>query len=112
VTYVFDAGAQAALPGAGALVDPAVREELRVRIDERTRARVRDTLRRVVAPLASTPVETRVLDGLVVPTLHDTAARRRAVVAGVRNRGPRRLPAHAGGQRSPGAWRRTPPVPS
>jgi len=80
VIHVFDAGAQAALPGTGALVDPAVREEVRVRIDERTRARMRDSLRRVVAPLASTRVETRVLDGLVVPTLHDTAARRRAVV--------------------------------
>jgi nucleotide-binding universal stress UspA family protein len=80
VVHVFDAGAQAAVPRHGDFADPLLREELRDRIDERTRARMGSLLRSVVEPLPNDHVETRLLEGLVVPTLHNAAARRRAVL--------------------------------
>jgi nucleotide-binding universal stress UspA family protein len=80
VIHVFDAGAQAALPRQGALRDPFLRGKLRRRIDERARARMRRVLESVVDPLPSNDARTLVLDGLVVRTLHDAAAERRAVL--------------------------------
>jgi nucleotide-binding universal stress UspA family protein len=80
VIHVFDAGAQAAVPREGGLRDPVLRREVRLRLDERERARMHRMLQSVVEPLPGNDVETVVLDGLVVPTLHDAAAERRAVV--------------------------------
>jgi nucleotide-binding universal stress UspA family protein len=80
VVHVFDAGAQAAVPRHGEFADPRVREELRVRLDERTRARMRSSLQSIVEPLPNDHVETLLLEGLVVPILHDAAARRRAML--------------------------------
>jgi nucleotide-binding universal stress UspA family protein len=80
VIHVFDAGAQAALPRHGSVLDPVVRQKLRVRIDERTRGRMRVMLQSVVEPLPNDDVKTLVLDGLVVPTLRDTAAQQRAML--------------------------------
>jgi nucleotide-binding universal stress UspA family protein len=79
VIHVFDAGAQAALPRHEPGLDPVLRQKLRVRIDERTRADMDNMLQSVVEPLDD-DVKTLVLDGLVVPTLHDTAARHRALL--------------------------------
>ena len=78
VIHVFDAGAQRALPREGALGDPVLRREARRRIDERERARMRRMLQSVVAAFPSSDLRAEVLDGLVVPTLHETAAERRA----------------------------------
>jgi nucleotide-binding universal stress UspA family protein len=80
VIHVFDAGAQAALPRQGALRDPVLRRKLRRRVDDRARARMRRALQSVVEPLPSNDVRTLLLDGLVVPTLHDAAAERSAVL--------------------------------
>jgi nucleotide-binding universal stress UspA family protein len=89
VIHVFDAGAQAALPRHEALLDHVSRGTLRLRIDERTRARMRRIQQSVVEPLPDNDVKTLVLDGLVVPTLHDAAAERRAMllVSGTAARG-------------------------
>ena len=80
VIHVFDAGAQAALPREGALRDPVLRREARLRIDDRERARRRRMLQSVIEPLRTNDANALVLDGLVVPTLHDAAAERRAVL--------------------------------
>jgi len=80
VIHVFDEGVQPALPREGALMDPLVREKVHLRRDERTRARMRRMLRNVVDPLLNDDVETLLLDGRVVPTLHDAAAERDAVL--------------------------------
>jgi nucleotide-binding universal stress UspA family protein len=80
VIHVFDEGAQPALPREGALTDPVVREKVRLRSDERTRARMRRILQSAVDPLPNEDVETLLLDGRVVPTLHDAAADRHAVL--------------------------------
>jgi nucleotide-binding universal stress UspA family protein len=80
VIHVFDAGAQADLPRDGPYLDPVLRGELGARIDQSTRVRMGRTLRSVVEPLPIDDVKTLVLDGRVVPTLHDTAAQRRAMM--------------------------------
>jgi nucleotide-binding universal stress UspA family protein len=80
VIHVFDSGAQPALPREGVLRDPVSRRKARRRIDERERARMRSMLQSVVETIESNDVKTVVLDGLVVPTLHDAAAERRAVM--------------------------------
>jgi nucleotide-binding universal stress UspA family protein len=89
VIHVFDAGAQAAVPRHGDFADPLRRQELRVRIDERTRARMRSVLSSVVDRLSNDRVEAVVLEGLVVATLHEAAAERRAalLVSGTAARG-------------------------
>jgi nucleotide-binding universal stress UspA family protein len=80
VVHVFDAGAQAAVPRHGDLANPLLREELRAGIDDRTRAHMRRLLRSVVEPFPNNHVETVLLEGLVVPMLHDAATRRRAAL--------------------------------
>jgi nucleotide-binding universal stress UspA family protein len=80
VIHVFDDGAQPDVPRHGDLADPVAREEARRRIDQRTRARMRGALRSVVGQLPIDDVETLLLDGGVVPTLHEAAAERRAVL--------------------------------
>src|SRR4051812_35825728 len=80
VIHVFDAGAQPDLPQDGVLREPVLRRKAQLHMDERTRGRMRRILRSVVEPLPINDVKTRVVDGLVVPTLHDAAAERRAVL--------------------------------
>jgi nucleotide-binding universal stress UspA family protein len=80
VIHVFDSGAQPALPRQGILMDPVLHEKARLQSDEWARACIFRILQSVVEPLPNNDVKTLVLDGRVVPTLHDTAAERRAML--------------------------------
>jgi nucleotide-binding universal stress UspA family protein len=80
VIHVFDAVAEPDLSRQGVLRDPGLRRHARRYIEKRKRARMRRILQSVVEPFSGNDVNTLVVDGAVVPTLHDTAAERRAVL--------------------------------
>jgi nucleotide-binding universal stress UspA family protein len=80
VIHVFDSGGQPALPLEGALRDPVISEEVRRHSDRLVRARMSRILEGIAESLPGEDIKTAVLDGLVVPTLHDAAAERRAML--------------------------------